>query len=54
MQFNCDGCFVEEFDDKCRLVARGKHMGRQFTLDVNVPEVKVAMFVHGLGVIYRY
>ena len=26
-------------------------MGRMFTLDVNVPEVKVAMFLHGVGVI---
>ena len=26
-------------------------MGRMFTLDVNVPEVKAAMFVHGAGVI---
>ena len=51
MQFNHNGCFVEELDNKCRLVARGTRMGRMFTLDVNVPKVKVAMFVHGAGVI---
>ena len=26
-------------------------MGRMFTLNVNVPEVKAAMFVHGASVI---
>ena len=51
VQLNHDGCFVEELDNKCRLVARGRRMGKMFTLDVNVPEVKVAMFVHGAGVI---
>ena len=51
VQFNCDGCFVEELYNKCRLVARGKRMGKMFTLDVNVLEVKAAIFVHGAGVI---
>ena len=49
--FNPDGFFVEEFNNKCRLVAKGKRSGRMFTLDVNVSEVKVAMFAHGSGVV---
>ena len=48
---NLDGCFVEEFNNKCRLVAKGKRSGRLFTLDVNVPKVKAAMFAHGSGVV---
>ena len=50
MRFNLDGCYVEDFKDKCRLVTKGKRVGRMFTLNVNIPEVKVAMFAHGAGV----
>ena len=51
VRFNPDGCFVEDFNDKCRLVAKGKRSGRMFSLDVNMPEVKAAMFAHGSGVV---
>lgn len=51
VRFNRDGCFVEDFENKCRLVAKGKRSGRMFTLDVNMPEVKSAMFAHGVGVV---
>ncbi len=33
VRFNPDGCYVEDFKDKCRLVAKG----RMFTLDVSMP-----------------
>jgi hypothetical protein len=49
--FNLDGCYVKDFKDKCRLVAKGKKMGRMFTLDLSMPEVEVAMFAQGAGVV---
>ena len=51
VRFNPDSCFVEDFKNKNRLIAKGKRMGRMFTLDVDVPEVKSAMFAQGIGVI---
>ena len=39
--FNTDGCFVEDFNNKNMLIAKGKRMGRMFTLDVDIPEIKV-------------
>ena len=33
------------------MVAKGNRNGRMFTLDVNVLEVKAAIFVHGASVI---
>jgi hypothetical protein len=42
--FNPDGCYVKDFKDKCRLVTKGKRVGRMFTLDVSMPEVEAAMF----------
>ncbi len=49
--FNLDGCFVEDLKNKCRLVAKGKRQDRMFMLDVEIPEVKVAMFENGSGVV---
>jgi hypothetical protein len=51
VRFNLDGCYVEDFKDKCRLVAKGKRLGRMFTLDVSMPEVEAAMFAQGAGVV---
>lgn len=51
VRFNHDGYFVEDFQNKCRLVAKGRRSGRMFTLDVNMPEVKSSMFAHGVGVV---
>ena len=51
VRFNPQGCYVEDFKDKCRLVAKGNRNGRMFTLDVSMPQVKAAMFAHGTGVI---
>ena len=49
--FNLDGCFVEDLKKKCRLVAKGKRQGRMFLLDVEILEVKAAMFAHGSRVV---
>ena len=51
VRFNLDGCFVEDLKNKCRLVAKGKRQGRMFMLDVEIPEVKAAMFANGSGVV---
>jgi hypothetical protein len=42
--FNPNGCYVEDFKDKCCLVAKG-------TLDVGMPEVEVVMFAQGARVV---
>ena len=44
VRFNTDGLYVKEYKKNGKLVAQGKKVGRMFTLDVNVPELKVAMF----------
>jgi hypothetical protein len=41
---NPDGCYVEDFKDKCHLVVKGKRVGIMFTLDVSMPQVEIAMF----------
>ncbi len=51
VRFNPDGCYVEDFKDKCCLVAKGKRVGRMFTLDVSMPEVEAVMFAQGAGVV---
>jgi hypothetical protein len=51
IQFNPNGCYVEDFKDKCRLVAKGKKVGKMFTLDVSIPKVEAAMFAQGVGVV---
>ena len=51
VRFNPNGCFVEDFKNGYKLVTKGKHVGRMFTLDVNMPEVKAAMFAQGAGVV---
>ena len=50
VRFNFDGYFVEDFNNKCKLIAKGKRSSQMFTLDVNMPKVKYAMFVHGAGI----
>jgi hypothetical protein len=51
VRFNLDGCYVEDFKDKCRLVVKGKRVGIMFTLDVSMPEVEAAMFAQGARVV---
>ena len=43
VRFNAKGCFVEDFNDKCRLVAKGSRIGRMFTLDAGIPAMNAAM-----------
>ena len=45
VRFTLAGLFVEEYKEGGRLIAQGKKVGRMFTLDVDIPEVKAAMFV---------
>ena len=51
VRFNTDGCFVEDFNNKNKLIAKGKRMGCMFTLDVHIPEIKAAMFAHRTRVV---
>jgi hypothetical protein len=51
VQFNRDGCYVKDFKDKCRLVAKCKRVGRMLSLDVSMPKVEATMFTQGAGVV---
>ena len=51
VQFSEHGYFVEDFKDKCGLVAKGNRVGRIFTLNVNMPRKGMAMYAQGAGVI---
>ena len=51
VRFNAKGCFVEDFNDKCRLVAKGSRIGRMFTLDAGIPAMNAAMYAKGKGVV---
>ena len=51
VRFNMDGCFVKEFSNKCKLVAKGKRSERMFTLDVSMQEMKVALFAYGSRIV---
>ncbi|MCO5609753.1 hypothetical protein L7F22_063995 [Adiantum nelumboides] len=51
VQFNPDGCYVEDYNNGCKLITEGRHVGRMFTLYVNMPTVKAAMFAQGASVV---
>ncbi|MCO5576730.1 hypothetical protein L7F22_030547 [Adiantum nelumboides] len=51
VRFNEHGCFVEDFKNRCRLVAKGNKNGRMFTLNVNMPKAGKAMYAQGASVI---
>ena len=51
VRFTPAGLFIEEYKEDGRLIAQGRKVGRMFTLDVDVPEVKAAMFALGTGVV---
>ena len=51
VRFNTDGLYVKEYKKNGKVVAQGKKVGRMFTLDVNEPELKAAMFAQGLGIV---
>jgi hypothetical protein len=42
------GCFIEKHG---KLIARGKHQGRIFILDVNKPQMIALMFIKGSNII---
>ena len=46
-KFKEHGCFVENFKDKCILVAKGNRIGRMFTLNVNIPKVGISILALG-------
>ncbi len=52
-RFTCDiqpnGCFMENMKNHSKLIAKGKRIGRMFTLDVNMFEVNFMLFTHGKG-----
>jgi len=50
-RFNAKCCFVEDFNDKCRLVAKGSRIGHMFTLDGGIPAMSAAMYAKGKGVV---
>ena len=49
--FNPLGCYVEDFQDDYRLITKKNCVGRMFTLDVSMPEVKVSLFAQAAGVV---
>ena len=49
--FNPLGYYVEDFQDDCRLITKGNCVGKMFTLDVSMPDVKAALFAQGAGVV---
>ena len=51
VKFNKHGCFVEDFQSGCRLVTKGKRIGRMFTLDVNMPIKNATLFTSKNAVI---
>ena len=44
VQFNPNGCFVEDYKNGYKLITKDKHVSRMFTLDVNMLKVKDVMF----------
>ena len=51
VKFTHVGLFFEEFKEDGHLIAQGQKVDKIFTLDVDVLEIKVAMFAYGTGVI---
>ena len=51
VRFNAKGCFVEDFNDKCMLVAKESRIGHMFTLDAGIPAMNATMYAKGKGVV---
>ena len=51
VRFNAKGYFVEYFNDKYKLVAKGSRIGSMFTLDAGIPAMNAAMYAEGKGVV---
>ena len=52
VKFNKHGYFVKDFQSSCKLVAKGKRIGRMFTLDVNMPIKNAVLFTSKNAVIF--
>ena len=44
---------MEDYNKGYKLITKGKRVGRMFTLDVNMPTIKAAMFAQGAGDIWH-
>ena len=42
---------MEDFNEKCRLVAKGSRIGCMFTLDARIPSMNAAMYAKRKGVV---
>ena len=51
VKFTLARLLIEEFKEDGCLIAKGKKVGRMFTLDVDVPEINSAMFAQGKSVV---
>ena len=51
VRFTPIGLFIEDFKEDGHITAKGKKVGKIFTLDVDVSEIKSAMFAQGAGVV---
>ncbi|MCO5593481.1 hypothetical protein L7F22_047495 [Adiantum nelumboides] len=44
-------CYVQDYNNGCKWIIEGRHVGTMFTLDVSMPAVKAAMFAQSAGVV---
>ena len=42
---------MENFKDRCKLIAKGNRVGRMFTLNVKMPKANKAMYAQGSRVV---
>ena len=42
---------MDDYNKGCKLITKGKQVGRMFTLDVKMPRIKAAMFAQGARVV---
>ncbi len=45
--FNPNGCFVEDMNNRGKLIAKGERNGQMFTLDMNMHEMNSMLCTHG-------
>ena len=43
--------YIEDYEDGCRLITKGKRQGHIFSLNATIPEISTAMFAHGMGLV---
>ena len=42
---------MEDYNNDCKLITKGRRVGKMFSLDVNMPAIKVVMFAQGASVV---